>query len=107
MLKAISKMLLAGTIVIASYYGSAFHGRKTASGEIFNMYAMTAAHLTFPFGTMLKVTNMKNKKSVVVRVSDRGPYIEGRSLDLSIMAAYHLDMLKDGVVPVKIEVLSD
>lgn len=93
------------TGVTASYYADKFHGRKTSSGEIFNMYAYTAAHKTLPFGTMLRVTNLANGNSVNVKVNDRGPFVEGRELDLSKAAAVKLDMVKTGTAKVKIEVL--
>ena len=75
------------TTGIASWYGPGFHGRKTASGERFNMYALTAAHKTLPLHSMVKVTNTKNHKSIVVKINDRGPYARGRSLDLSLASA--------------------
>jgi rare lipoprotein A len=84
----------------ASYYGKGFHGRRAANGEIFDMNAMTAAHRSLPFGTRLQVTNMKNGRSVVVRIQDRGPYIKGRVLDLSYGAARALDMVESGIVKV-------
>ena len=90
---------------ISSFYGKEFHGRKTANGEVFDMYAMTAAHRTLPFGTWIRVTNLRNGKRVVVKVNDRGPYVEGRILDLSYEAASRLDMVKYGTEKVKIEVL--
>lgn len=86
----------------ASYYGKKWNGRKTASGEVFNTDSLTCAHKTLPFGTMLKVTNQKNGKSVIVRVTDRGPYIEGRIIDLSLAAATQIDMVHSGVAPVEI-----
>ena len=89
----------------ASWYGPKFHGRKTASGEIFNMYSMTAAHRTLPLGTYVKVINLKNGRSVIVKINDRGPYIKGRIIDLSYAAARKLGMIKDGVVPVEVIVL--
>ena len=88
----------------ASWYGPGFHGRKTASGERFNQYALTAAHKTLPFGTRLRVTNMKNGSSVIVTVNDRGPYVKSRVLDLSKGAASAIGMA--GVAPVEIVVLS-
>jgi rare lipoprotein A len=91
---------------IASWYGTVFNGRLTASGERYNMYAMTACHPTLPFGTKVRVTNQTNHKSVVVRITDRGLLYEGRVLDLSYAAAKKLDMAKDGLAPVTIEVLS-
>lgn len=90
---------------IASYYGADFHGRKTASGEIFDQWELTCAHRDLPFGTRLRVTNLKNKRSVVVRVNDRGPWVAGRMIDLSYAAAKKLGMIKDGVTKVKIEIL--
>jgi rare lipoprotein A len=85
----------------ASFYGKGFHGRRAANGEIFDMNAMTAAHRSLPFGTRLQVTNMKNGRSVVVRIQDRGPYISGRVLDLSYGAARALDMVEIGLVKVR------
>ena len=89
----------------ASFYADKFHGRKTANGEIFNMYDYTAAHKTLPFNTILKVTNIANGKSVTVRVNDRGPFVEGREIDLSKAAAQKLDMINDGTAQVSIEIL--
>jgi rare lipoprotein A len=89
----------------ASYYGDEFHGRKTASGETFDMYKLSAAHRTFPFGTLLRVTNLKNNKEVDLKVNDRGPFVDDRILDLSYGAAKELDSVMDGVIDVKIEVL--
>jgi len=89
---------------IASYYGKGFHLRKTANGEIFDMTEMTAAHKNLPFGTMLKVTNLKNGKEVWVRINDRLPQSSRRIIDLSRGAAEELDMVQDGVVKVKLEV---
>jgi len=90
---------------IASYYGMAYHGRQTANGEIFDMYALTAAHNTLPFGTKIRVTNLNNKKRVTVRINDRGPFVKGRILDLSYGAARKLDMIESGTAPVRIEVI--
>ena len=90
---------------IASYYAEAFHGRTTANGETFDMNAMTCAHLTLPFGTVLRVTNLDNDRTVTVRVNDRGPYVEGRILDLSKGAARSLDMMESGTANVLIEVI--
>lgn len=87
----------------ASWYGPGFHGRKTANGEIYDQMAFTAAHKSLKFGTLLKVTNPKNNKSVVVRINDRGPYIHGRQLDLSKAAALELGLMKRGVARLKIE----
>ena len=87
----------------ASWYGTAFHGRKTASGEPFDMYQFTAAHPTLPIGTLLKVTNLRNRKTVVVRVNDRGPYVGERVIDLSYSAAQVLGYSENGLAKVKIE----
>ena len=82
-------LLLTTTVFAAntSYYGSKFHGKRTASGSIFNMHSLTAAHKTLPFGTKVRVTNQKTKQSVIVKITDRGPFIRGRILDLSKAAA--------------------
>lgn len=91
---------------IASWYGKKWHGRKTASGAIFNMHLFTAAHKTLPLGTKVKVTNIKNGRSVKVLIIDRGPYIKKRIIDLSRAAAIELGLLRKGVGVVKLEVLS-
>ncbi|CAA6809763.1 MAG: Rare lipoprotein A precursor [uncultured Sulfurovum sp.] len=88
-----------------SWYGKKFHGRKTANGERYNMYAYTAAHKTLPFGTVVKVTNLRNKRSVTVRINDRGPYIRGRIIDLSYLAAKKLGYVNKGVTKLKVKVL--
>jgi rare lipoprotein A len=88
----------------ASWYGPRFHGKKTASGKRFNQYALTAAHRRLPLGTRVKVTNLKNGRTVKVKINDRGPYRHGRIIDLSRAAAQRLSM--DGVARVKIEVLN-
>ena len=90
---------------IASWYGRQFHGRSTASGETFDMYGLTAAHRNLPFGTRVKVTNLENKKSVVVRINDRGPWIKGRIIDLSYAAAKKIGMIEKGVVKVRVELI--
>jgi len=90
---------------MASYYGEEFHGRKTANGEIFDMNQLTAAHKTLPFGTICRVTNLENNRSVIVRINDRGPFVKNRIMDLSRAAAIKLDGLKSGVFPVKIEII--
>lgn len=90
---------------VASYYGRRFHGRRTANGERFNMRAMTAAHRTLPFGTKVRVTNPRNGRSVIVRVNDRGPFIRGRSIDLSRAAAEKIGMISRGHARVKMEVV--
>ena len=87
----------------ASWYGPGFHGRKTANGERFDQMAYTVAHKSMKFGTLLKITNPKNGRSIVVRVNDRGPYIEGRELDLSKAAAHELGLIKRGTGRLKVE----
>jgi rare lipoprotein A len=86
---------------MATFYGKHEHGGPTASGERFNMYALTAAHKTLPMQTRVKCTNLKNGRSVTVRINDRGPYGKGRVIDLSWAAAKELEMLEAGVVPVR------
>ena len=90
---------------VASWYGPNFHGRPTSNGETYNMYGMTAAHTTLPLPTWVAVTNLANDRRVVVRVNDRGPFVNGRIIDLSYTAALALDMVQDGVVPVHVEAL--
>ena len=96
-----------GTRVVgfASWYGQRHQGRATASGEAFDMTKLTAAHRTMPFGTRLRVTNVENGRSVVVRVNDRGPWVDDRVLDVSLAAARALGMTGDGVTKVEIVVL--
>ena len=89
----------------ASYYAHKFHGRQTANGEIFDMYAMTAAHRELPLGSVIRVTHLGNGKAVRVRVNDRGPFVTGRILDLSLGAAQRLDMVSEGVARIKIEIV--
>lgn len=89
----------------ASWYGPGFHGGLSASGERFNQYAMTAAHKTLPFGTKVRVTNLNNGSSVIVRINDRGPFTPGRVIDVSSAAARILGMVQSGVAPVKVEVI--
>ena len=89
----------------ASWYGNKFHGNKTSNGEIYDMYAMSAAHKTLPIPTYVRVTNLDNNRSVIVRVNDRGPFAKGRIIDLSYVAAKKLDMIKSGTAPVEIEAL--
>jgi rare lipoprotein A len=90
---------------VASYYGREHHGRKTANGEIFDMNRLTAAHRSLPFGSQVKVTNLSNQRSVIVRINDRGPYYQGRIIDLSLAAAERLEMAKAGITKVRVEVL--
>lgn len=89
----------------SSYYGKKFHGRKTASGETFNMYDFTAAHKTLPFGTILEVENLANNKKVVVRINDRGPFVGDRILDLSYAAALEIDMIRTGTAKIRAKIL--
>ena len=91
---------------LASWYGRPYHGRPTASGEKYDMHRMTAAHRTLPFGTRVEVTRLDTGRKVVVRINDRGPFVPGRILDLSRAAAEKLEMLRDGVVRVRIRVLT-
>ncbi len=90
-------------IMKASWYGPRFHGRLTANGEIYDQMGYTAAHKSLPFGTLLKLTNLKTKTSVVVRINDRGPYIPGRKIDLSKKVAMELGAFKHGVVKLKVQ----
>jgi len=90
---------------LASWYGPDFHGKLTSNGEIYNMHALTAAHKTLPFGAYVRVTNLNNGKSIVVRINDRGPFVKGRIIDLSYAAAKKLGTDITGVAPVKIKVL--
>ena len=91
---------------LASWYGSVLNGHRTASGERFDMYAMTACHPTLPFGTMVRVVDLETKKSVVVRINDRGELSKGRIIDLSYAAAQELKITKAGLAPVAIDVIS-
>ncbi len=92
---------------LASWYGPGFHGRRTASGEIYNMYAFTAAHRVLPLGTYVLVTNLENGRRVVVRINDRGPFVPGRIIDLSYAAARALGMVKKGVARVRVVALAE
>lgn len=92
-------------VTIASYYCKGFSGRKTANGERYNCEAMTAAHKTLPFHTRVRVTNLANGRSVVVRINDAGPYISGRGIDLSLAAAREIGMLHSGTAKVRVEVI--
>jgi rare lipoprotein A len=89
----------------ASWYGPKFHGKHTSNGEIYNMYDMTAAHKTLPMNTIVKVTNLNNGKSIVVRINDRGPFIATRIIDLSKTGASKIDMIGSGTAPVTLEIL--
>jgi rare lipoprotein A len=93
---------------LASYYAEPYHGRRTSNGEVFDTYQeLTAAHRTLPFNTVVKVTNQDNGKDVEVRINDRGPFIDGRVIDLSLKAAREIDMVRSGVAPVKLMVLKE
>lgn len=103
-LKSISQT---SEIGMASFYNDKFEGKVTASGELFSQSKLTAAHRTLPFKTKIKVTNLLNKRTVIVTINDRGPFVEGRILDLSKKAAVKLDFVDKGVVKVKLEVVGD
>jgi rare lipoprotein A len=90
----------------ASWYGPPFHGRRSSNGEVYDMNKLTAAHRTMAFNTIVRVTNLTNGKSVVVRITDRGPFVENRIIDLSRAAAQEVDSIGPGVVPVRLEVVS-
>jgi rare lipoprotein A len=92
---------------VASWYGGKFDGRKTASGEIYDMLAATAAHPWLPFGSVLRLTNPKTGRSQVVRINDRGPFMDGRELDLSYIAASQLGIIECGVARLRIELLEE
>jgi rare lipoprotein A len=92
---------------IASWYGEDFHGRPTSNGEIYDMNELTAAHPTLPFGTMVEITNLLNGRTVTVRINDRGPFVDGRIIDLSYAAARLLDMVGPGTIPVRLEVVKE
>lgn len=92
---------------LASWYGKRFHGRRTASGERYDMTAFTAAHPNLPFGSRVRVTNLANDRSVVVIVNDRGPFVKTRLIDVSHAAAKQLGILEDGVAEVRVDVLAD
>jgi peptidoglycan lytic transglycosylase len=91
---------------VASWYGKPYHGRRTASGEVYNMYQMTAAHPSLPFGTQVVVTNLENGRSAVVRINDRGPFVHGRVIDVSRKAASQLGFLGQGVARVGVRVIA-
>ena len=97
-----SKKILKG---ISSYYGPKFHGKLTANGEVYDMYGLTAAHKTLPLNTIVRVTNLSNDKSLILRINDRGPYVGDRILDCSYGAAKKLDFVQSGTTDVRIEVI--
>ena len=90
-------------IGVASWYGPGYHGRLTANGEVYDMEELTAAHQTLPFNTLVRVTNLENQRTVIVRINDRGPFVKGRIIDLSKSAARRLDLLGDGITKVTVE----
>ena len=94
-----------GQVGVASWYGEAFRGKKTANGEIYDPDKLTAAHRRLPFGTLVKVTDLSNNRQVIVRINDRGPYKRGRIIDLSLAAARQLGMVKKGLAKVKVEII--
>lgn len=91
---------------VASWYGTKFHGRRTSSGEPYDMHAMTAAHKSLPLPTYVKVTHLENGRSIIVRVNDRGPFVDDRIIDLSYTAAQRLDMAESGTAPVEVRALT-
>ena len=91
---------------MASWYGDPFNGRRAANGEIYDMHAFTAAHRTLPFGAMVRVTNLRNGKQTEVRITDRGPFVANRVIDLSLSAAQALEMVGPGTAPVRLEVIA-
>ncbi len=90
---------------IASYYADAFHGNTTANGETFDMYKFTAAHRTLPLGTKVRVKNLDNGRTIILRINDRGPYVNGRLIDVSYAAAKQLGIVENGTATVRVEVL--
>ena len=102
--KPVTKHALNGT---ASWYGPGFHGKKTASGKIYDQHKLTAAHKTLPLGTKARVTNLENGSTVDVEINDRGPFIEGRIIDLSRAAAGALGFVESGLAPVQVELIAD
>ena len=104
LLLAASASLLAAEEGLASWYGGKFQGRRTASGELFDTRQLTAAHKSLPFGTLVLVTNLENGRSVTVRINDRGPFVPGRVIDLSLAAAAAIGLAGRGVAPVRLEV---
>ncbi len=90
----------------ASYYANQFHGKKTANGETFDMNELTAAHPSLPFGTRVRVTNLRNGKDVIVRINDRGPFVKGRIIDLSAEAAKEIGLFRSGTAQVRVEAIN-
>jgi rare lipoprotein A len=91
----------------ASWYGEPYHGRRAANGEVYDMHKMTAAHRTLPFETMVKVTNLENQRTTTVRITDRGPFVKGRIIDLSLAAAEQIALVGPGTALVRLDILSD
>jgi rare lipoprotein A len=104
-LLTLSPVFAAAEEGLASWYGGKFHGRMTSSGEVFDSNTLTAAHRTLPFGTIVKVTNLDNGKSVQVKINDRGPFVEGRIIDLSRAAAVALGMIDSGIAHVSLQIM--
>lgn len=104
--KIIKRKTSDGYLTKASWYGPKYHKKIGANGKPFNMYALTAAHKTLPFGTIVKITNPENNKSVVVKITDRGPYINNREFDLSYQAAKKIGLTRKGVTTVKVKILN-
>jgi rare lipoprotein A len=102
---SIASIPLASETGLASWYGPPYHARRGSNGEIYNMHAMTAAHRTLPLGSIVRVTNLKTNHSALVRITDRGPFIPGRILDLSLAAAHKVDIYQPGVAEVRVEVM--
>jgi rare lipoprotein A len=92
---------------VASWYGPGFHGLRTTSGEVYDQHDLTAAHRTLPLGSRVAVTNLENDRVVEVRINDRGPFVKGRTIDLSYAAAWMLDIIEPGTAPVRIELVGD
>ncbi len=100
-----STAVLSSETGVASYYADKFHGKRTANGEIYDMHGYTAAHKKLPFGTIVEVTNLSNNNKVRLRITDRGPFVDNRIIDVTLTAAKELDMLKSGTAEVRIDVL--
>ena len=92
---------------VASWYGPGFHGKKTSSGEVYDMHCLTAAHKTLPLNTSVKVVNLQNNREVTVRVNDRGPFVDDRVIDLSLAAAKQIGLVSDGTGPVRVTVIGE
>ncbi len=90
---------------VTSWYGQPFHGRRTASGEVFDMNALTAAHPSLPFGTRVRVTNLDNGRSVILRINDRGPFVKRRIIDVSRRVAEELGFIREGTTQIRVEVI--